>query len=71
MSNMSTFDIIEVIKNFGFPITVTLYLIYKMEYLLNSIIKQNEMLSTRIANEIKEMTTSITLLRIDLAKKNN
>jgi len=62
-------DIINLITNYGFPIAITVYLIYKMEYILNRIMKQNENLSIRIANEIKEMTNAITLLRIDLAKK--
>ena len=69
VGGINIIEIINLITNYGFPIAITIYLVYKMEYILNSIMKQNENLSVRIANEIKEMTNAITLLRIDLAKK--
>lgn len=59
----------RMISNYGFPIVISVYLIYKLEYFLNQMVKTNKELAVIIAKEIREMKTAIVELRIQFAKK--
>lgn len=61
--------IFEMIATYGFPIVISIYLIYKLEYFLNQMVKTNKDLAEIIAKEIREMKTAIVDLRIQFSKK--
>lgn len=61
--------IFKMIANYGFPIVISVYLIFKLEYFLNQMVKTNKELADIIAKEIREMKTAMVELRIQFAKK--
>jgi len=60
--------VLKLIANYGFPLVLSLYLVYKLEYFINEIIKNQKEFSQNITAEIKEIKQAINELRVDFAK---
>ena len=60
--------VLKLIANYGFPLVLSLYLVYKLEFFINEIIKNQKEFADNITVEIKEIRQSINDLRIDVAK---
>ena len=60
--------ILKLIANNGFPLVLSVYLVWKLEFFINEIIKNQKEFADNITVEIKEIRQSINDLRIDVAK---
>ena len=60
--------VLKLIANYGFPLVLSLYLVYKLEFFINEIIKNQKEFSKSITAEIKEIKQAINELRVDFAK---
>ena len=60
--------VLKLIANYGFPLVLSLYLVYKLEYFINEIVKNQKEFSQSITTEIKEIKQAINELRLDFAK---
>ena len=60
--------VLKLIANYGFPLVLSLYLVYKLEFFINEIIKNQKEFSKGITAEIKEIKQAINELRVDFAK---
>ena len=60
--------VLKLIANYGFPLVLSLYLVYKLEFFINEIIKNQKEFSQNITAEIKEIKQAINELRLDFAK---
>jgi len=60
--------VLKLIANYGFPLVLSLYLVYKLEYFINEIVKNQKEFSQGITAEIKEIKQAINELRLDFAK---
>ena len=60
--------VLKLIANYGFPLVLSLYLVYKLEFFINEIIKNQKEFSQNITAEIKEIKQAINELRVDFAK---
>jgi len=60
--------VLKLIANYGFPLVLSLYLVYKLEFFINEIIKNQKEFSKGITTEIKEIKQAINELRVDFAK---
>ena len=60
--------VLKLIANYGFPLVLSLYLVYKLEFFINEIIKNQKEFSKGITTEIKEIRQAINELRLDFAK---
>ena len=60
--------VLKLIANYGFPLVLSLYLVYKLEFFINEIIKNQKEFSKGITTEIKEIKQAINELRLDFAK---
>jgi len=60
--------ILKLIANNGFPLVLSVYLVWKLEFFINEIIKNQKEFADNITIEIKEIRQSINDLRIDVAK---
>ena len=59
---------LKLIANYGFPLVLSVYLVYKLEYFINEIVKNQKEFSQSITAEIKEIKQAINELRLDFAK---
>jgi len=60
--------VLKLIANNGFPLVLSVYLVWKLEFFINEIIKNQKEFSQNVTAEIKEIRQSINDLRIDVAK---
>ena len=60
--------ILKLIANNGFPLVLSIYLVYKLEFFINEIIKNQKEFSRNVTVEIKEIKKTISDLRVDFAK---
>jgi hypothetical protein len=60
--------VLKLIANNGFPLVLSVYLVWKLEFFINEIIKNQKEFADNITFEIKEIRQSINDLRIDVAK---
>ena len=59
---------LKLIANNGFPLVLSVYLVWKLEFFINEIIKNQKEFSKGITTEIKEIKQAINELRLDFAK---
>jgi len=59
---------LKLIANNGFPLVLSIYLVYKLEFFINEIIKNQKEFSQSVTLEIKEIKKTISDLRVDFAK---
>ncbi len=59
---------LKLIANNGFPLVLSVYLVWKLEFFINEIIKNQKEFSHSITAEIKEIKQAIVELRLDFAK---
>ena len=59
---------LKLIANNGFPLVLSIYLVWKLEFLINEIIKNQKEFSRNVTVEIKEIKKTISNLRVDFAK---
>jgi len=60
--------VLKLIANNGFPLVLSIYLVYKLEFFITEIIKNQKEFSQNITAEIKEIKKTINDLRIDFAR---
>ena len=60
--------ILKLIANNGFSLVLSIYLVYKLEFFITEIIKNQKEFSQSVTVEIKEIKKTISDLRIDFAK---
>ena len=60
--------VLKLIANNGFPLVLSIYLVWKLEFFINEIIKNQKEFSHSITAEIKEIKQTINELRVDFAK---
>ena len=61
-------SILKLIANNGFPLVLSVYLVWKLEFFINEIIKNQKEFSQSVTVEIKEIKKTINDLRVDFAK---
>jgi len=59
---------LKLIANNGFPLVLSAYLVLKLEFFINEIIKNQKEFSQSVTVEIKEIKKTINGLRVDFAK---
>jgi len=59
---------LKLIANNGFPLVLSVYLVWKLEFFINEIIKNQKEFSRNVTVEIKEIKKTINDLRVDFAK---
>jgi hypothetical protein len=59
--------ILKLIANNGFPLVLSIYLVMKLEYFINELVKNQKEFSRNVTSEIKDINHSITDLRIFIA----
>ncbi len=59
---------LKLIANNGFPLVLSVYLVWKLEFFINEIIKNQKEFSQSVTVEIKEIKKTINDLRVDFAK---
>ena len=60
--------VLKLIANNGFPLVLSIYLVYKLEFFITEIIKNQKEFSQNITAEIKEIKKTINDLRVDYAR---
>ena len=60
--------VLKLIANNGFPLVLSVYLVWKLEFFINEIIKNQKEFSQNITAEIKEIKKTINDLRVDFAR---
>ena len=60
--------VLKLIANNGFPLVLSIYLVYKLEFFITEIIKNQKEFSHNITAEIKEIKKTINDLRVDFAR---
>ncbi len=60
--------VLKLIANNGFPLVLSIYLVYKLEFFITEIIKNQKEFSQNVTAEIKEIKQAINELRVDFAK---
>jgi len=60
--------VLKLIANNGFPLVLSIYLVYKLEFFITEIIKNQKEFSQNVTTEIKEIKQAINELRVDFAK---
>ena len=60
--------VLKLIANNGFPLVLSVYLVWKLEFFINEIIKNQKEFSQSVTVEIKEIKKTINDLRVDFAK---
>ncbi|HAJ33322.1 MAG TPA: hypothetical protein DCK79_08095 [Candidatus Atribacteria bacterium] len=60
--------VLKLIANNGFPLVLSVYLVWKLEFFINEIIKNQKEFSRNVTAEIKEIKHAINDLRVDFAK---
>ena len=60
--------VLKLIANNGFPLVLSVYLVWKLEFLITEIVKNQKEFSHNVTTEIKEIKGAINELRVDFAK---
>ena len=60
--------VLKLIANNGFPLVLSVYLVWKLEFFINEIVKNQKEFSHNVTAEIKEIKQTINELRVDFAK---
>lgn len=60
--------ILKLIANNGFPLVLSIYLVWKLDFFIAEIIKNQKEFSRNVTTEIKEIKKTINELRLDFAK---
>ena len=60
--------VLKLIANNGFPLVLSIYLVWKLEFFITEIIKNQKEFSQNVTAEIKEIKQAINELRVDFAK---
>jgi len=60
--------ILKLIANNGFPLVLSVYLVWKLDFFIAEIIKNQKEFSHNVTVEIKEIKQTINELRVDFAK---
>jgi len=60
--------VLKLIANNGFPLVLSVYLVWKLEFFIGEIIKNQKEFSQNVTTEIKEIKQAINELRLDFAK---
>ncbi len=60
--------VLKLIANNGFPLVLSVYLVWKLEYFITEIVKNQKEFSHNVTAEIKEIKQTINELRVDIAK---
>ena len=60
--------VLKLIANNGFPLVLSVYLVWKLEFLITEIVKNQKEFSQNVTAEIKEIKQAINELRVDFAK---
>jgi len=60
--------VLKLIANNGFLLVLSVYLVWKLEFLITEIIKNQKEFSHNVTAEIKEIKQTINELRVDIAK---
>ena len=60
--------ILKLIANNGFPLVLSIYLVWKLEFFITEIVKNQKEFSHNVTAEIKEIKQAINELRLDFAK---
>ena len=60
--------VLKLIANNGFPLVLSVYLVWKLEFFITEIIKNQKEFSRNVTAEIKEIKQTINELRVDFAK---
>jgi len=60
--------VLKLIANNGFPLVLSIYLVYKLEFFITEIVKNQKEFSHNVTAEIKEIKQAINELRVDFAK---
>ena len=61
--------LLKYITTYGFPIVLSVYLMIKLDYFINAIIKTNKEFVNLLSTEVEKMTKALLDLQMDLAKK--
>ena len=60
--------LLKLIANNGFPLVLSVYLVWKLEFFITEIVKNQKEFSHNVTVEIKEIKQTINELRVDFAK---
>jgi len=60
--------VLKLIANNGFPLVLSVYLVWKLEFFIGEIIKNQKEFPQNVTTEIKEIKQAINELRVDFAK---
>ena len=60
--------VLKLIANNGFPLVLSVYLVWKLEFFITEIVKNQKEFSHNVTSEIKEIKQAINELRVDFAK---
>lgn len=60
--------IIKLIANNGFPIVLSLYLVIRIDYFTNELVKNQKEFSRNITREIRDINKTISELKTSFAK---
>jgi len=60
--------VLKLIANNGFPLVLSVYLVWKLEFFITEIVKNQKEFSHNVTTEIKEIKQAINELRVDFAK---
>ncbi len=60
--------VLKLIANNGFPLVLSIYLVWKLEFFITEIVKNQKEFSHNVTAEIKEIKQTINELRVDFAK---
>jgi hypothetical protein len=60
--------VLKLIANNGFPLVLSVYLVWKLEFFITEIVKNQKEFSHNVTVEIKEIKQTINELRVDIAK---
>ena len=60
--------VLKLIANNGFPLVLSVYLVWKLEFFIGEIIKNQKEFSQNVTTQIKEIKQAINELRVDFAK---
>ena len=60
--------VLKLIANNGFPLVLSVYLVWKLEFFITEIVKNQKEFSHNVTVEIKEIKQTINELRVDFAK---
>ena len=65
---MNIEEILKLLSTYTFPTVLSVYLILKIDFFINQLIKNQKDFSQNITLEIKEIKTAINDLKIEIVK---